>query len=106
MNDFFIGAGVCLCLLMMLALYRTIFGPTIIDRIMGGNVIGTKTTVLLIIIGTIYERVDMFVDIALAYAMLNFIVTIAASRYFSHHKNITAEGYGLRHRAQVKGAEK
>ena len=68
--------------------------------------IGTKTTVLLVIIGTIYGRVDMFVDIALAYAMLNFIVTIAASRYFSHHKNITPEGYGLRHRASEEGAEK
>jgi multicomponent Na+:H+ antiporter subunit F len=97
MSSFFIYSGVCLCLFMLLALYRTIFGPTIIDRMMGANVIGTKTTVLLLIIGTIYERVDMFVDIALAYAMLNFIVTIAASRYFAHHKNITIEGYGLRH---------
>ena len=98
MSGYFIATGICLCLMMLLALYRTIMGPTIIDRIMGGNVIGTKTTVLLVIIGTIYGRVEMFVDIALAYAMLNFIVTIAASRYFSHHKNITAEGYGLRHR--------
>jgi multicomponent Na+:H+ antiporter subunit F len=106
MNDFFIAAGVCLCLFMLLALYRTILGPTIIDRMMGANVIGTKTTVLLLIIGTIYGRVDMFIDIALAYAMLNFIVTIAASRYFSHHKNITANGYGVRHQAPDKGVEK
>jgi multicomponent Na+:H+ antiporter subunit F len=110
MNNFFIASGVCLCLFMLLALYRTIIGPTIIDRMMGANVIGTKTTVLLIIIGTIYERVDMFVDIALAYAMLNFIVTIAASRYFSHHKNIKIEGYGiLRHAAkpeELNGGEK
>ncbi len=106
MSDFFIATGVFLCLFMLLALYRTIFGPTIIDRIMGANIIGTKTTVLLIIIGTIYERVDMFVDIALAYAMLNFIVTIAASRYFAHHKNITAEGYGVRSYASKNGGEK
>ena len=106
MNEFFIAAGVALCLLMLLALYRTIMGPTIIDRIMGGNVIGTKTTVLLIIIGTIYGRVDMFVDIALAYAMLNFIVTIAASRYFSNHKNITAGGYGLSFRKSPEEVEK
>ena len=106
MSDFFIATGVFLCLFMLLALYRTIFGPTIIDRIMGANIIGTKTTVLLIIIGTIYERVDMFVDIALAYAMLNFIVTIAASRYFAHHKNITVEGYGIRSYATKEGGEK
>ena len=106
MSDFFIAAGVLLCLFMLLALYRTIFGPTIIDRMMGANVIGTKTTVLLIIIGTIYGRVDMFVDIALAYAMLNFIVTIAASRYFAHHKNIKAAGYGLLNHTPKRGAVK
>ncbi|MBU0673834.1 MAG: pH regulation protein F [Proteobacteria bacterium] len=98
MSDYFTWLGVVLCLLMLMALYRTVIGPTIIDRIMGANVIGTKTVVLLIIIGTIFGRVEMFVDIALAYAMLNFIVTIAASRYFTHHKNILQEGYGLRHR--------
>ena len=100
MQNFFIAVGVGLCLLMLLALYRAIFGPTAIDRIMGVNVIGTKTAVLIIIIGTIYQRVDMFVDIALAYALLNFIVTIAASRYFQHHKNLRSLGYGLRHRKE------
>lgn len=100
MTQLFLGTGIFLLLLMLLALYRAIIGPTIIDRIMGVNVIGTKTTVLLIIIGTLYGRVEMFVDIALAYAMLNFIVTIAASRYFMHHKNITATGYGLTHKRE------
>lgn len=103
MSQFFLATGIALCLLMFLALYRTIFGPTVIDRIMGANIIGTKTTVLLIVIGIIYQRVDMFVDIALAYAMLNFIVTVAASRYFIHHKNLIAEGYGFRHRTARRG---
>lgn len=98
MDSFFIIIGVCLLLFMMLTLYRVIKGPTSIDRIMGTNVIGTKTAVLLIIIGAVFHRIDMFVDIALAYAMLNFIATLAAARYFKHHKNLTATGYGLRHR--------
>ena len=100
MDSFFIGVGVALCFLMLLTLHRAIHGPTAIDRIMGVNVIGTKTTILLVIIGTIYHRVDMFVDIALAYALLNFIVTIAASRYFQHRKNFTARGYGYGFRAE------
>jgi multicomponent Na+:H+ antiporter subunit F len=100
MDSFFITTGVVLCLLMLLTLHRIIHGPTAIDRIMGVNVIGTKTTILLIIIGTIYHRVEMFVDIALAYALLNFIVTIAASRYFQHHKNLNVKGYGYRSRAE------
>ena len=100
MDTFFIATGVALCFLMLLALHRAIHGPTAIDRIMGVNVIGTKTTILLVIIGTIYHRVDMFVDIALAYALLNFIVTIAASRYFQHHKNLSPKGYGYRYRRE------
>lgn len=100
MDTFFITFGVGICLLMILALYRAVLGPTAIDRLMGVNVIGTKTTVLLVTIGTIYHRVDMFVDIALAYAMLNFITTIAASKYFLHQKNLFPAGFGLRHRKE------
>jgi len=97
MDAFFTAVGVALCFLMLLTLHRATHGPTAVDRIMGVNVIGTKTTILLVIIGIIYHRVDMFVDIALAYALLNFIVTIAASRYFLHRKN-AASRYFLHHR--------
>ena len=95
MHHFFIILGVATCILIFVTMFRAILGPTAIDRLMGVNVIGTKTAVLLVIIGTIFDRGDMFVDIALAYALLNFIVTIAASRYFKHHKNIKPEGYGF-----------
>jgi len=73
---------------MILALYRGVLGPTAIDRIMGVNIIGTKTAILLVIIGMIYGRVDMFVDIALAYALLSFIATIATARYFKQRKDL------------------
>ena len=100
MDAFILGIGVTLCIMLLLALFRAISGPTAIDRIMGVNVIGTKTTIILVLLGTLYHRVDMFVDIALAYALLNFIVTIGASRYFQHHKNLTARGYGYGFRAK------
>jgi multicomponent Na+:H+ antiporter subunit F len=82
MEQFFITLGVALLLLMLTALYRVIQGPTVIDRILGVNVIGIKTTVLIIIVGTLDGRVEMFIDIALAYALLNFITTIAAARFY------------------------
>ena len=88
MEQFFIIAGVLLLLLMLPVFYCVFRGPTAIDRIVGINVIGTKTTVLLIFIGTIFQRGDhghsqvhMFVDFALAYALLNFIGSLVASRY-------------------------
>jgi len=98
MDSYFLAVGLGICVLIALTLIRAIKGPTVIDRIMAVNVIGTKTTVLLIVIGLIYERVDMFIDIALAYALLNFIATVAASRYFQHHKNISPTGFGFQHR--------
>jgi multicomponent Na+:H+ antiporter subunit F len=92
MKNVFIYSGIFLSLLMLLSLYRAVFGPTVLDRLLGVNAIGSKTTALLILIGLIYQRVDMFVDIALAYAMLNFIAVLAASRYFQKQKGLYDEG--------------
>lgn len=90
METFFIYAGITLLLMMAPVFYRIMVGPTAIDRIVAVNVIGTKTAVLLIIIGTLFENVAMFVDFALAYALLNFIGSLAAARYF----NKTRPAYG------------
>ena len=57
MENFFICAGVALLLMMVPVFYRIIVGPTAIDRIVAVNVIGTKTAVLLIIIGVIFDDV-------------------------------------------------
>ena len=82
MEKFFIFAGIAIFALMFPIVWRIIVGPTAIDRIVAVNVIGTKTTVLLVLIGMIYGRVEMFVDFALTYALLNFIGSLAAARYF------------------------
>jgi len=91
MELFFLYTGIYLCLVMLLSLYRAVTGPTILDRLIGVNAIGSKTTVLLVLIGLIYRRVDMFIDIALAYAMLNFITVLAASRFFQKSKGLYEE---------------
>jgi len=91
METFFLYASIYLSAVMVLSLYRAIFGPTVLDRLIGVNAIGSKTTALLVLIGLIYQRVDMFVDIALAYAMLNFIAVLGASRYFQKIKGLYDE---------------
>ena len=88
MPDFFLISAIVLIALMILSLIRVIGGPTILDRILGGNVIGTKTTVLLLFIGLLYENLSMFVDIALAYALLNFIATLGATKFFLRRREI------------------
>lgn len=80
MEDLFLLAGLLLILTSFLSLYRAIHGPGIFNRIIAVNVIGTKTILLLVLIGFIYSR-PHFLDIALVYALLNFIMTIAATKY-------------------------
>lgn len=91
MESFIIFIGIALLLLMFIPLYRVVRGPRVISRILGVNVIGTKSTVLVVIIGTVYNQVEMFVDIAITYAMLNFIASLAAARFFQRHKRMHAE---------------
>lgn len=63
--------------------------------------IGTKTAVLLVIIGTLFDRVDMFVDFAIAYALLNFVSAIVVSRYL----NRTISLREMEEREKAKGAK-
>jgi len=91
MEKIFFYAGLYLAALMALSLYRAVAGPTVLDRLLGVNAIGSKTTALLILLGFLYGWVDMFIDIALAYAVLNFIAVLAASRYFQKRKGLHDE---------------
>jgi multicomponent Na+:H+ antiporter subunit F len=82
MKTFFDLSGLLLLLLMIPLLYRVWAGPTTMDRMVAANTIGTKTTVMLLLIGILFGRLDMFVDFALTYALLNFIGSLAVSWYF------------------------
>ncbi len=81
MDSYLEFVGMALFLFMLPAFLRVVNGPTAIDRIVAVNIIGTKTTVILIIIGTLFHRVEMFVDLAITYALLNFIASLAAAKY-------------------------
>ena len=91
MDRVFLYSCLYLSVLMLLSLFRAVRGPTVLDRLIGASAIGSKTVVLLILVGLVYRRVDMFVDIALAYALLNFIVVLAAARYFHKRKGLSDE---------------
>jgi multicomponent Na+:H+ antiporter subunit F len=82
MEDFFLAVAIALCIIILLSLYRGVFGPTVFDRIIGAGFIGTKTIILLLFLGMIFDRIEMFIDLALAYSILNFIGTLIVSKYF------------------------
>ncbi len=81
MDSFFLYLGMGLFALVFLCLYRASFGPGVLNRIAGICAIGTKTLVILLLMGFIYNRVEMFIDISMVYALLNFIGTITAAKY-------------------------
>jgi multicomponent Na+:H+ antiporter subunit F len=68
--------------LTLVYVHRIAVGPTVFDRLVGVNALGTKATIVLLLVGGLYDRVDMFVDIALGYALLSFVGSLAAARYF------------------------
>ena len=86
MNKFFLLYSIILTVIIFIPLYRVVKGPTIFDRMLGAGAIGTKTMVLVLTIGVVFNRLDMFVDITLAYAVLNFIGTIAIAKFLGTTK--------------------
>ena len=70
-----------LVFVLALPLYRVVVGPSVFDRLLAAGVIGTKIVTLILLIGEFSGRLDMFIDIALAYAILNFIGAIAVAKY-------------------------
>ena len=81
MDHFLLSIGLGLCVLVFFVLYRVVYGLGVFNRIAALSAIGTKTLIILLIIGFVYKRVEMFVDISLVYALLNFIGTLAAAKY-------------------------
>lgn len=68
---------------MILVLIRLFGGPTLYDRVLAVNSFGTHTVLLIGLIGFLTERPD-FLDIALLYALINFVGTIAILKFFRY----------------------
>ncbi len=83
MHDFFLYSAVVLMIIIAIPLLRVLKGPSVFDRLLGANAIATKTIVLITLIGFLFERVDMFIDITLAYAALGFISSLALAKYIT-----------------------
>lgn len=81
----YLAAGIAILVSILLLLFRALMGPTVFDRILAVNAMGTKTVVFVALLGWISGRAD-FLDIALLYALLNFIGTIAILKYIENRR--------------------
>jgi multicomponent Na+:H+ antiporter subunit F len=77
----FVGAASLILLVITSFMVRVIMGPTIFDRVVALNGIGTLIPVLMVMAGMVYGRIDMFVDLALAIYLLNLFTTLLIARY-------------------------
>ncbi len=78
-----IAAGLAVLATMGMALLRGLLGPTVYDRILAVNLFGTKTVLLIALLAARSGRSD-YLDIALLYALINFIGVIAVLKYFEY----------------------
>lgn len=81
METFFLISAIVLTFILAVPLVRVLKGPTVFDRLLAANAIATKTIVLICIIGFLYGRIDMFIDITLAYAILSFVGSLVIAKY-------------------------
>jgi multicomponent Na+:H+ antiporter subunit F len=82
MSSFLLVITVIIAVLTAISLYRVAVGKTIFDRIIAAGLVGTNGFIILILIGFFFKRIDMFIDIAIAYALLNFVIVIVLGKYF------------------------
>lgn len=75
-----IAATIAILVVMIMALTRAIMGPTLYDRVLAVNMFGTKTVLLISLLGFVMGRPE-FLDIAIVYALTNFISVIGVLRY-------------------------
>jgi len=87
----FAAATAALVIAMLLALVRALLGPTMFDRVLAVNSFGTKTVLMIAVLGFLAERPD-FMDIALLYALINFIGTLAVLKFFRYGNFARAGG--------------
>jgi multicomponent Na+:H+ antiporter subunit F len=79
----FAAAAAALLATLALLLVRAVLGPTVFDRLLAANAIGTVAVLLLAVIGFLTGRPD-FLDLAIVYAMLNIVGTIAVLKFFQY----------------------
>ena len=81
----YVAAALAIFITMGLALIRALLGPSVYDRVLAVNMFGTKTVLLLSVVAFLYGRPD-FLDLALAYALINFIGVLAVLQFFENRK--------------------
>ena len=94
MTEVFVATAAVITGISAVGFYRIVAGRTVYDRLLASGAVGTNAIAFLAATGFIFERPEMFVDLALSYALLNFIGTVAAAKYLERHREADDEAAG------------
>lgn len=89
----FAGVSIAILVTMVLAVVRALKGPTVYDRLLAVNMFGTKTALLLAVVAFLFDRAD-FLDLALAYALINLVGVLAVLEFFDNRIDAGQERSG------------
>jgi multicomponent Na+:H+ antiporter subunit F len=82
MSAFLVTCMVLTAVMIAAGLYRVYAGPTVFDRLVAVAMVSVNGLVVLVLLGLAFERPDMFLDIAIGFAMLAFLFPVVLGRYF------------------------
>ena len=89
----YVAVSLAILVTMVLALARALRGPTVYDRVLAVNMFGTKTALLLSVIAFLFGRTD-FLDLALAYALINLVGILAVLEFFQNRTPVAEDANG------------
>ncbi len=87
----YVVVTITILLAIAIGLVRAFLGPTLYDRVMAANMVGTLTVLMVSVLGFMTGRPE-FLDIALVYVLISFVSTIAVLRVSNVRKNTTGSG--------------
>lgn len=91
MTAFLIGVLIAIAVLIAAGLYGVYNGPTVFDRLVAVALVSVNGVVVLVVLGFVFERPAFFLDIALGYSLLAFLLPIALGKYFEQRSDGTNE---------------
>ena len=94
MSIFLIAVLITIGMMIAVGLYRVFAGPTVFDRLVAVSLLTVNSVVLIVVLGFVFERPALFLDVALSYALLAFLLPIALARYFERRNTTARDAHG------------
>lgn len=92
-DPFLVGFLLIMAVLILASLHRIWAGPTVFDRLVGISLVAVHGIVLIVVLGFVFARAALFLDIALAFALLAFLLPLALGRYFENRSDVNDLGH-------------